>query len=54
MRVNLKQEIALWVLGLFWGFVVWFVYPKDITFVLVLLVPLFLILFSLRDRTKSD
>lgn len=65
MRINLRQEIAMWVLGLLWTattlfgltdastesaggvWQVWFV-------LLALLVPICLIVFSLRDRKKPD
>jgi len=67
MKINLRQEIAMWVLGLAWtglgllclvemagtvGFQL-----KDLLFgpvlLFILLVPIFLVIFSLRDRKKD-
>ncbi len=59
MKINLRQEIAMWVLlGLLWtglALRAWGVQqpnPGDILVMLVLLVPASLIIFSLRDRKK--
>jgi hypothetical protein len=67
MKINLRQEIAMWVLGLLWtglgltalieagtlgetvGTALGIFLPLR-----VLLVPIFLIIFSLRDRAKRD
>jgi hypothetical protein len=67
MKINLRQEIAMWVLGLLWtglgltalieeGTVGETVGTALGTFLplLVLLVPIFLIIFSLRDRARRD
>ncbi len=63
MRISLRQEIAMWVLGLLWTGLGLAVVtgissePKDLigmpVLLLVVLVPIFLIIFSLRDR-KAD
>ncbi len=57
MKINLRQEIAMWVLGLLWtglAFMVSAERPEpglgEILAVLVLLIPAGLIIFSLRDR----
>ena len=56
MKINLRQEIAMWVLGLLWTglAVVVGAQPEqglgEIFAVFVLLVPASLIIFSLRDR----
>jgi hypothetical protein len=61
MKINLRQEIAMWVLGLFWtwlGFMS-LIDPKDQPFglrilpMVIVLVPIFLVIFTLRDRHKS-
>jgi hypothetical protein len=63
IKINLRQEIAMWVLGLLWtgmaflslldsreiGNVV-----QAIAIPLALLVPMCLIVFSLRDRKKPN
>ena len=61
MKINLRQEIAMWVLGLSWT-AIGILSLKElleepvaaISIPLVLLVPIFLLIFSLRDREKSD
>jgi len=64
MRINLRQEIAMWVLGLLWtalGFAMfthsgsesWESLAGEIIVQFVLLVPVCLIIFSLRSRDKS-
>jgi len=62
MKINVRQEIAMWVLGLLWtalGFAV-FVHDEpghvvgNIVIQLILLVPMCLIIFSLRTRHKPD
>lgn len=63
MKINLRQEIALWVLGLLWTGIAVLVLSKgtDLAglwqawFVLVvLLVPVGLIIISLRDRQRAS
>jgi membrane protein DedA with SNARE-associated domain len=63
MRINLRQEIAMWVLGLLWTglSVIGLIDAREVSGVLqvaavllVLLVPIFLIVFSLRDRKKRN
>ena len=60
MKINLRQEIAMWVLGLLWtglALRAWGVQQPglgDILGILVLLVPLGLIIFSLRDRKEPN
>jgi hypothetical protein len=65
LKINVRQEIAMWVLGLLWtalGFAVfthsgsesWEGLVGDIVVQLVLLVPVCLIIFSLRTRQKPD
>ena len=62
MKINLRQEIAMWVLGLLWTGVGLAVLMsselKDLVggslLLLVLLAPICLIIFSLRDRKKPD
>ncbi len=58
MKINLRQEIAMWVLGLLWTYSIliayghvgdWSGWPP-----LALLVPASLIIFSLRDRKKPN
>jgi hypothetical protein len=64
MKINLRQEIAMWALGLLWtglglfGFVS---VGADVNamlaflpIVLVLLVPICLTIFSLRDRKRAS
>jgi hypothetical protein len=62
MRINLRQEIAMWVLGMIWtvlGFASllgsneWGL-VQSFMMQIVLLVPMFLIVFSLRDRKKAN
>jgi hypothetical protein len=63
MKINLRQEIAMWALGLLWtGLALFGLVSADtdvnailvfLPIVLVLLVPICLIIFSLRDREKS-
>jgi hypothetical protein len=60
MKINLRQEIALWVLGLLWTGIGILGFADEAGSVvqvagilLVLLVPIFLIVFSLRDRKKG-
>jgi hypothetical protein len=64
MKINLRQEIAMWVLGLLWtglAFEILVVSAgsadignvlQEIAFLLALLVPVCLIVFSLRDRAR--
>ncbi|MGB2675786.1 MAG: hypothetical protein WAN12_01710 [Candidatus Acidiferrum sp.] len=81
MKINLRQEIAMWVLGLIWmsgrlyehaqlyyhlnGLdlrAVWSAYPSDVVWSLLAtgvndfswLIPMCLIVFSLRDRKKPN
>jgi hypothetical protein len=63
MRINLRQEIAMWVLGGGWTGLALRAFmsnskPGDalIVFVVefVLLMPIFLVIFSLRDRGKPN
>jgi len=60
MKINLRQEIAMWVLGLLWtglALRAWGVQQPntgEILAMLVLLVPASLIIFSLRDRKKPN
>ena len=64
MRINLRQEIAMWVLGLLWTGLALFGFASVGTDVdallvflpvpLVLLAPICLIVFSLRDRKKPN
>jgi hypothetical protein len=62
MKINGRQEIAMWVLGLLWsgiGFLSlrgsdeWGLVQAALI-LLVLLVPVGLVVFSLRDRKKPD
>jgi hypothetical protein len=64
MNINLRQEIAMWGLGLLWTGLALFGFVSvgtDVNaslaflpIVLVLLVPISLIIFSLRDRKKAS
>jgi hypothetical protein len=62
MRINLRQEIAMWVLGIIWTVLGWFSLlgsnewglVQSFMVQIVLLVPMFLIVFSLRDRKKPN
>jgi len=63
MKINLRQEIAMWVFGLLWAGIALrsLMDSHEIGNVaqaavlsLVLLVPIFLIIFSLRDRKKAN
>jgi hypothetical protein len=62
MKINLRQEIAMWVLGLLWtalGIAVLVSDPSErvagnIVILLILLVPVFLIIFSLRTRYEPE
>ena len=63
MKINLRQEIAMWVLGLLWTGVAFRSMMdnveiagvvQEIAFLLALLVPMGLIVFSLRDRNKPN
>ena len=63
MKINLRQEIAMWVFGLLWAEIALrsLMDSHEIGSVaqaavlsLVLLVPIFLIIFSLRDRKKAN
>ena len=63
MKINLRQEIAMWVLVLLWCGVafLFLMHSADIADVvqaiailLALLVPMCLIVFSLRDRKKPN
>ena len=56
MKINARQELAMWILGLLWT-VIGLLALKDSTewgeiavILLILLVPLGLVVFSLRDR----
>ncbi len=68
MKINRRQEIAMWVLGLF---LVWMLlprfYPDDgipeviarvtrnpVSLLVEIVIVVFLIVFSLRDRKKPD
>jgi hypothetical protein len=63
MKVNLRQEIVMWVLGLVWTGFALFGFDSVgadanamlifLPTLLVLLVPVCLVIFSLRDRKKS-
>lgn len=55
MKINLRQEIAMWVLGLLWTVLAldslrYEPSLREMLVPLVLLVPVWLIIFSLRDR----
>jgi type III secretory pathway component EscU len=65
MKINLRQEIAMWVIGLLWTAFALVYLPtvgtpelaevvQSIAILLVLLVPACLIVFSLRDRKKPN
>jgi hypothetical protein len=63
LKINLRQEIAMWVLGLLWtalGISVMdsmhepMAAVQGFTVLFLALVPIGLILFSLRDRKKSN
>ena len=59
MKINLRQEIAMWVLGLLWTALGIAVFNRsgeagNIALQLILLVPVCLIIFSLRTRRKPD
>ena len=63
MKINLRQEIAMWVLGLLWtGLALRMMADnveiagvvQEIALLLALLIPMGLIVFSLRDRKKSN
>jgi hypothetical protein len=62
MKFNLRQEIAMWVLGLPWACLGFITIVSDgvdnllvnVAMELVLLVPISLILFSLRTRRKPE
>jgi len=64
MKINLRQEIAMWGLGLLWTGLALFGFVSVGTDVnaslaflpvaLVLLVPISLVIFSLRDRKKAS
>jgi hypothetical protein len=60
VKINLRQEIAMWVLGLAWTVLALNAWGRmqpslgDILTVLVLLVPMCLIVFSLRERKKPN
>jgi hypothetical protein len=67
MKINLRQEVALWVLGLPWSVVAFIGIASQtdgerdlqsviavVALSLVSLVPIFLIIFSLRSREKPD
>jgi hypothetical protein len=62
MSINMRQEIAMWVLGLLWtGFAFFLLASTNLKddvgvpfSLIVLLVPASLILFSLRDREKKN
>ena len=63
MKINLRQEIAMWVLGLLWTGLALIslmgradieIVVQSIAILLALLVPMCLIVFSLRDRKKPD
>jgi hypothetical protein len=53
MRVNRKQEVAMWALGLVWCALLFFLTPgisEGSAAVGILAILTFLILFSFRDR----
>jgi len=54
MKINKSQEIAMWVLGLLWCGVFAFDFflrgHEEFDFYAVLVIPTFLIIFSLRSR----
>jgi hypothetical protein len=59
MKINLRQEIAMWVLGLLWtGLALASLHSEsglgDMLGPLISLVPAWLIVFSLRDRKKPN
>jgi drug/metabolite transporter (DMT)-like permease len=63
MKINLRQEIAMWVLGLLWTGLAFAALAgsadignvlQEIALLLALLVPACLIVFSLRDRKKPN
>lgn len=65
MKINLRQEIAMWVLGLPWAVLSFFGILTNsdgdlqnvvaaIAVSLVSLVPVCLVIFTLRDRKKAD
>jgi hypothetical protein len=63
MKINLRQEIAMWVLGLLWtGLALRMMADnveiagvvQEIALLLALLIPMGLIVFSLRDRNKPN
>jgi hypothetical protein len=58
MKINLRQEIAMWVLGLPWTALAFFLVKESsdvatgVVMSFVLLVPIGLIVFSLRNRKQ--
>jgi hypothetical protein len=60
MNINLRQEIAMWVLGLLWtGFGIFLLVqtpfaPEPFIGLFLLLVPIGLAIFSLRERKKPN
>jgi len=55
VKINLRQEIAMWVLGLLWTGFVFAAYGDSSGWpALALLVPISLIVFSLRDRKEKN
>jgi hypothetical protein len=64
MKINLRQEIVMWVLGLLWTGFALFGFDSVgadansmllfLPTLLVLLVPICLVIFSLRDREKAS
>lgn len=58
MKINKKQEVAMWILGVLWsaGLVLWAAVefrPPEFTGIIGLLIPTLLIIFSLRDRRPN-
>ncbi len=62
MKINRRQEIAMWVLGLGWTALALFSFIfhgdapvlAEVPILLVLLVPIALVVFTLRDRRKPN
>jgi hypothetical protein len=61
MKINSRQEIAMWVLGLLWtGFAFLAlsqpaaISGSTVAIMFIFLIPIALVLFSLRDRNKPN
>ncbi len=54
MKINKRQEIAMWIFGFIWCAVFaadfWFHGNEDFDLYAILAIPTFLVLFSLRSR----